>query len=998
MANELASLYIKLQAQTDQLQQDLKRVESRFEQTARKADDLAKKATQVGKQLTTRLTLPLAAIGAASVKMASDAEEAANKFNVVMGSAADSTRARLEELTATIPLTRAEMEGMAAGIQDMLVPMGVVRQQAAGMSADMVELAGDLASFNNVGTTQVLEAMQSALAGSSEPMRRFGVDTREARLQALAFSEGLIRQGEKLDNTTRALAVLAAIQQDSTDAMGDAARTVDSTANSFRFLARDVKEIGIQLGNELIPLIQPFVAQLRELVERFADLDQGTQRAIVTLGLVAAGVGPASTAVGGLVQMVGKLGVTGTVIVGAIAGITALGVAMADQITTAADHAEAMRDAADGISQLGQAATKATLENLNASLLTAQAEVARLQALAAATNVTGAMGVQRGAAEAELAAAKQQVEDILALITAASQRWVGFGQAVADTKKEVDSAGGGGGGGGRSGPGEKYLLEFFERQLEIREQINRALDRHESAMRRINSEHRGTVASLRESARILREEWAADDLAERTSAEFEETTRKLRESQRKVAEQAADDAWQVKAVWVDAAHAIAAAFGDAASYVANLASALTDPTSAAGGFIMGAINAIGQSNQEQVRRVEEARRRFEDVLDAYVDELADMSRVDRLQHDAISGAKDVIRAMLENLLAPIKSDRIRESLQAQFDEALASLDLGALEALLSQLGPQGAAVLAELKRRLDEVDQARKDEAESIANTSRLLEEAARNRERAEDLATRIKRDNARLNGDDETAFLIGLNEQFKADSAALQELFDAGAITEEQFLHLSVLLRDNFNLALEDFAENAEAAAKAAEAAAAAEEFRAAMDMKNLELRLLVAQGRDEEVVKMRQWIEMQDAINAGRDAEYLAMLSTVHAAELAAWSQNQQAQSIQRVSQAAQESTRALDGLSRVLHGPGGLTENINLYRNRALRGVPDFGVAAASPSFAGGGVSNQVVIERGAIQVNAAPGQDAVAVGDAVYDQFVQAYQRKRRAGGINPFAGT
>ena len=46
--------------------------------------------------------------------------------------------------------------------------MGLAREEAGFMSADMVELAGDLASFNNVDATQVLEAMKSSLAGSSE--------------------------------------------------------------------------------------------------------------------------------------------------------------------------------------------------------------------------------------------------------------------------------------------------------------------------------------------------------------------------------------------------------------------------------------------------------------------------------------------------------------------------------------------------------------------------------------------------------------------------------------------------------------------------------------------------------------------------------------------------------------------------------------------------------------------------------------------------------------
>ena len=224
----------------------------------------------IGAGLTVGVTLPIAAVGIAAVKMASDAEEAANKFNVVMGPAADRVRAELQKLTETIPITRSQMEGMTAGIQDMLVPMGVARAEAADMSLQMVGLAGDLASLSNVEPDAVLMAMQSALAGSSEPMRRFGVDTREAALKAIALQAGLLSAGQEMNQTARAQAVLLAIQKDSTDAMGDAARTVGSTANLMKFLKRDVLQLGISLGQVLIPAVRPLLVHLREWTNALA--------------------------------------------------------------------------------------------------------------------------------------------------------------------------------------------------------------------------------------------------------------------------------------------------------------------------------------------------------------------------------------------------------------------------------------------------------------------------------------------------------------------------------------------------------------------------------------------------------------------------------------------------------------------------------------------------------------------------------------------------------
>lgn len=306
----------------DEFTSTLTRATTQLEQTGRKMQRVGRQMQTTGARLTAGVTLPLAAIGAAAVKMSADAEEAANKFNVVMGESADDVRERFLELRDTLPLTLDEMERLSAGVQDLLVPFGVARDEAAQMSANMVELAGDVASFNNVSPERVLEAISSALAGSSEPMRRFGVDTRVARLEALALSEGLIEVGEELDSTATAQAVLIAIQRDSTDAMGDAARTVDSTANQMRFLARDVREATQALGDSLIPVARSLIGALRPVIQAFTDLSPRTRTAVVAVGALVAAVGPLIFVLGTLVR---SLGAVATAAAGASASLARMG-------------------------------------------------------------------------------------------------------------------------------------------------------------------------------------------------------------------------------------------------------------------------------------------------------------------------------------------------------------------------------------------------------------------------------------------------------------------------------------------------------------------------------------------------------------------------------------------------------------------------------------------------------------------------------------------------
>jgi hypothetical protein len=251
------------------------------------------------------------------------------------------------------------MEGMAAGVQDLLVPMGVARDQAAGMSVNMVRLAGDLASFNNVPTTRVLEAMQSALAGSSEPMRRFGVDTRITRLEQIALRDGLIEAGDEMDNAAMAAATMTAIMEDSTDAIGDAARTVDSAANQFRFLQRDIRQLSEDVGKDLLPVARDLLSTFRGWTSALAALDADTRIFILKVAGFAAAAGPLLIVLSAIIKALGTLRLAVIALSGPWGLLVAAAGAMATGMIKARIELEALKqptdEAADAIERMRQA-------------------------------------------------------------------------------------------------------------------------------------------------------------------------------------------------------------------------------------------------------------------------------------------------------------------------------------------------------------------------------------------------------------------------------------------------------------------------------------------------------------------------------------------------------------------------------------------------------------------------------------------------------------------
>ena len=52
-----------------------------------------------------------------------------------------------EETATSMGMTTREFTNASAGIGDLLIPMGFAREEAAGMSTDLVELSGALSEW-----------------------------------------------------------------------------------------------------------------------------------------------------------------------------------------------------------------------------------------------------------------------------------------------------------------------------------------------------------------------------------------------------------------------------------------------------------------------------------------------------------------------------------------------------------------------------------------------------------------------------------------------------------------------------------------------------------------------------------------------------------------------------------------------------------------------------------------------------------------------------------
>lgn len=137
------------------------------------------------------LATGLVAAGASAISAGSDVAEMQSKFNAVFKEEAPAARAELEALAEQIGRNKYDLQGFAATLQDTFVPLGFARDEASDMSIELVKLAEDLGSFNNIPTDLVIQDLQSALVGNTETLRKYGVVANETAIKQFAMANGL---------------------------------------------------------------------------------------------------------------------------------------------------------------------------------------------------------------------------------------------------------------------------------------------------------------------------------------------------------------------------------------------------------------------------------------------------------------------------------------------------------------------------------------------------------------------------------------------------------------------------------------------------------------------------------------------------------------------------------------------------------------------------------------------------------------------------------------
>ena len=274
----MSTLKVQIGAELRQLEQGLSRV-------SRQVSDVGKQMSDMGKTLSTRVTAPIVAFGALTVRAFGKQEDAERRLRAALqanGREVDGLFNRYNKFAQEMQRTTV--------IGDETTLAMLQQAESLGLTADSAERA----VRNSI-------AMQSAFGVSAESAIRYTAALEQGNATMLTRYIPTLRDIE--DETERA----AEAQR----VLGNAFQVAEAEAQGSRGqliqLKNAVGDLMEVIGGVVSEAILPFVQRLKELAEQAQEVNTETLRMGVAIAGIAAVAGPALIIVGKLIVAIGAL-------------------------------------------------------------------------------------------------------------------------------------------------------------------------------------------------------------------------------------------------------------------------------------------------------------------------------------------------------------------------------------------------------------------------------------------------------------------------------------------------------------------------------------------------------------------------------------------------------------------------------------------------------------------------------------------------------------------
>lgn len=322
MSRRIADLLIKIGADSYEFQQKAKEVEKGLA-------GLEKKLTSVGKTLSMRLTAPLVALGAVSLKNADVQQQAESRLLNALKGRSD-VQQRLLTQASELQSRSVLGDEVIIGQQAYLASLGMTEEQIG----KVIEASAQLSAATGMTLESAVKNLAKTFGGLTGELGESIPKLKEFTTEQLKNGEAVdfILQNYKGFAETAAKEGLGAVKQ-LKNAWGDFTE---------------------QIGAVMIPAVNTLAKALSKVVAALQSMSPLTKKVIVAIGGVAASIAPLSLAIGGVIKTLPMMASGFTALLSpvglVVAAILALGAAFVYAKNKQDELLESMTNEFEGLS------------------------------------------------------------------------------------------------------------------------------------------------------------------------------------------------------------------------------------------------------------------------------------------------------------------------------------------------------------------------------------------------------------------------------------------------------------------------------------------------------------------------------------------------------------------------------------------------------------------------------------------------------------------------
>ncbi|KKM18507.1 hypothetical protein LCGC14_1665010 [marine sediment metagenome] len=210
---------------------------------------------------------------------ASKLEESINAVNVVFGVGAETILKFGKNAARSVGLANSDFNQLSTVTGALLRDVGIPLKEVADLTNTLTIRASDLASVFDTNVRDALSAINQALRGETEAIRRYAGDVTDATLETFALAEGIDKQVSSMDQQEKRLLRVKLIMSQTASVEGDFEKTHKSFANQTRILNSTLSNTAATIGSQLLPPLSKLLFLTNTIVKDDGVLEKFATRA-----------------------------------------------------------------------------------------------------------------------------------------------------------------------------------------------------------------------------------------------------------------------------------------------------------------------------------------------------------------------------------------------------------------------------------------------------------------------------------------------------------------------------------------------------------------------------------------------------------------------------------------------------------------------------------------------------------------------------------------------